>query len=274
MYVNVDLLDAAGVAVPKTTEEMLDVAIKTTSVNADGSIEVLGYPDFPNVYFLDNMTFAMGGNFTDASGNYTPDNPGTIAALTNFAKYRKEFGVDPIIAFTSSARYMDPLADPFMTGHQTLRIDGPWYSVALNEQTDINYVAVPLPYPAASPQYEKGGKVNSSIFFIPSNARNEDGAWAFLNWLHQVPQMVEFCAGMGNIPSRISAWSDPAFANAVDFAEYTAYLSSSNLRPMPVTPTMTDFTKILSDFAELAMTLQKTPEEAMYEAAAEARNLR
>jgi len=89
-----------------------------------------------------------------------------------------------------------------------------------------------------------------------------------------VPQMVEFCAGMGNIPSRISAWSDPAFANAVDFAEYTAYLSSPNLRPMPVTPTMTDFTKILSDFAEYAMTLQMSPEEAMQAATAEARNLR
>ena len=274
MYVNTDLLDAAGVSVPRTSEEMLDVAKKTTQVAADGSIEVLGYPDFPSVYFLDNMTFAKGGRFVDAAGNYTPDNPGTIAALTSFAAYRSEFGVDPILAFTSSARYMDTLADPFMTGHQALRIDGPWFSGALEEHAGFNYVAVPLPFPTANPGYEKGGKVSSSIFFIPSNANNKDGAWAFLNWLHQVPQMVEFCAGMGNIPSRISAWTNPAFSDQADFAAYTAYLSSPNLQPMPVTPTMTEFMGILADFAEMAMMLQMSPEEAMSAAAAEAANIR
>lgn len=276
LYYNKKLFAEAGIAEPpKTDSEMLADAIKLTKVESDGSISVLGYPDFPNIYFLDDMTFALGGDFVSADGKYTPDNAGTIAALKNIIEYRKKFGVDKIAKFASSAKYMDASADPFYTGKQAMRIDGPWFGPEVKKNAkDIDYAVIPLPYPEGKPELAKGGKITSSIFFIANNSKNKEGAWAFIKWLNEKPQMIEFNSGMSNIPARMSAWTDAAFANVVDFAAYTDLLKSTNLKTMPVTPTQTEFIKILKDESELAMNLKKSPEDAMKAATEKANALK
>ena len=44
------------------------MAVNTTKLNPDGTIDVMGYPDFPSVYYTDNFAAALGGGWYDENG--------------------------------------------------------------------------------------------------------------------------------------------------------------------------------------------------------------
>lgn len=276
LFYNKKLFADAGIAEPpKTDKELLEDAIKLTRVNADGTIDVLGYPDYPFVYFTNNMTYAFGGNMMDDSGKFTPDNPATILALNNVIEYRKKFGVDNILKFSSSAKYCDP-ADPFIMGKQAIRIDGPWFGNTIKNviKADIDYGIAPLPYPDGKPELANSGLFDSSVFFISKTAKNKDGAWAFLNWLFDKPQMLKFCAKMANLPSRKSIMTDPQITDIVDADAFIRQVTSPNMKVFPLSPKQAEFTTILNTEVELAVNLKKPLEEALKAAADQANALK
>ncbi|MBL7006489.1 MAG: extracellular solute-binding protein [Spirochaetia bacterium] len=127
LYYNKDLLAKAGYSRPPETDaELLEYAIATTETNTDGTIKVLGFPDFPDIYFKEHMTYALGGDYIDKNGKLTPDNSGIRKAMNLILAYREKFGLDNVLAINSSGGYMSA-ADPFISGRQVLRIDGPWF---------------------------------------------------------------------------------------------------------------------------------------------------
>lgn len=266
LFYNKDLLAAAGIMnPPKTDAELLADSIKTTQVAADGTIKVLGYPDFPTVYYVQPMSIAFGGAFADANGTLTPDNPGTKLALDTIVKYRSQFGADKVAAFDSSAAYLTA-ADPFVAGKQAFRIDGPWFGATLRNDlkvTDLNYGVVPLPYPQSKPELAGSNLVRSSVFYIPTNAKNKDGAWAFMSWLHAEPQMSKLSSEMGWVPARISSLDSPLFKNVPDFAAFAQMARSTNLKTFPAIPSQAEYGKIISDAADSAMALKTSVSDAL-----------
>lgn len=275
LFYNKDLLAKAGYTEPpKTDKELLEYSIKLTETESNGDIKVLGFPDFPSVYYPMNMSYALGGDFQDASGALTPDNSGSRAALDLIVKYRKKFGVDKVQAINSSGGYLSA-ADPFVSGRQALRIDGPWFGNTVKNtlKVNLNYGVAPLPYPEGHPEMAYGGVVNTSIFFITSNSKNKEGAWKFLSWLHEKSQMVSLSSKMGWIPTRISALSDPAFSSAYDFKAFSELAKSKNLKNFPAFASQGEYSKIISDAFEKAELLKMTPEEALSEAQDKAKSL-
>ena len=62
LFYNKTLLAEAGYTEPpKTMEELYEMAVATTKVNEDGTIDVLGYPDFPSVYYMDYFAAVKAG---------------------------------------------------------------------------------------------------------------------------------------------------------------------------------------------------------------------
>jgi multiple sugar transport system substrate-binding protein len=280
LFYNKTLFKQAGIAAPpKTDKELLNDAIKLTKVNADGTLGVLGFPDFPIVYYLNNMTYAFGGNYISTDGKkLTPDNAGTLKALDLIVAYRKKFGVDNVTKFTTGGGYLQP-TDPFIAGKQAMRIDGPWFGSSVRNELKIgvdklDYGVAPLPYPEGHPELALGAQVDSSILYIPSNSNNKDGAWAFLSWLLNETNMVTIDSSMGNFPSRISALSNAAFAKTPDFPDFANLVKNSkNLGVFPAFAGQAEFTKLLSDEAEKAWDLKMSSQDAMAEAAAKAQAL-
>ncbi len=270
LFYNVDVLNAAGLKnPPRTDKELLDFAIKTTRVNADGSIKVLGFPDFPTVYYLQPMAVAFGGGFAAKDGTLAPESPGTQLALQTIASYRKQFGVSNVTAFNSSSGYLTD-SDPFLNGLQAMRIDGPWFGKIAREdfkKTSLNYKVAPLPYPDGHPELSGSNLVRSSVFYIAANAKNKQGAWAFMSWLHLEKQMSVFCSQMGALPSRLSSLGSPLFKNAYDFTAFADMARSKNLKTFPTVPNQAEYGKIIADAADRAMLLEVTPAEALKAAA-------
>ncbi len=275
LFYNKDLLSGVGYnSPPRTDKELLEYAIKLTELDASGNIKVLGFPDFPTVYYPINMSYALGGDFQDSNGNLTPDNEGSRRALNLIVNYRKKFGVDKVLAINSSGGYLSA-SDPFVAGKQALRIDGPWFGNTVRNvlKVKLNYGVAPLPYPEGHPELAMGGVVNASMFFIPSNAKNKEGAWKFLSWLHKKEQMVYLSRKMGWVPARKSALDDPSFKGVYDFESFKALAKSKNLKVFPAFASQGEYSKIIMDAFEKAELLKVTPDEALKEAQKKAATL-
>lgn len=266
MFYNKKLFADAGItAPPKTDKELLDMGIKLTKVNADKTIGVMGFPDFPSVYYNNTMTFALGGSYVSADGKLTPGNPGTIAAINLLKAYRDKFGADNITKFNSSSKYLDA-TDPFISGKQAIRFDGPWFGTTVKNGLKIqglDYGIAPIPAPEGKPELAGGGEVSTSIFFIAKNAKHKDGGWAFLSWLMSKPNMTKFNSMFGNLPARSSVYGDPAFKDIPDFKTFADAAVSKNLKPFPAIPTQAEYGKAIGDEFELAVNGKKSPEDAM-----------
>lgn len=203
LYYNKTLLAEAGYnEPPKTLEELYEMAVATTKVNEDGTLVTCGFPDFPTVYYLDSFVPAAGGSWYTEDGTPAPaDSEGNALALKLIRDYREEFGVDNVIQFSAGGKYLDP-TDPFLTGNQTFRIDGPWLGKDIVEtfQADIDYGVTFVPYPEAHPEYAGRSNVGCSIFFISSQSKVKDGAWDFMMYLVGKQGQLDFTVANGDFP--------------------------------------------------------------------------
>ena len=264
LYYNKDLLASGGITqVPQTDEELLSYAISLTKMDSDGHMEIQGFPDFPEIYYIEHMPYALGGNF-GVPGSLTPDNPAAKRALEMIVEFRKTFGLDAVLAFNTRNSYLSP-EDPFISGHQAFRIDGLWLGNYL-KGTDLNYGVIPIPCRAEDPGSRRSGKVQSSTFFIPSAAENKEGGWAMMSWLLQRENLIRLSLQMGWIPSRISALDSDELKKIKNFEEFAAMARSNNLKIFPVFATQQEYQKIIFNAFQKAMTFESSIDDALQEA--------
>lgn len=266
LFYNKDLLAEAGYTEPpKTMEELYQMAVDTTKVNDDGTIDVLGFPDFPSVYYMDNFAAALGGGWYDENGKpASPDNEGNLMALQYAVKYREQFGVDNVAKFGSAGKYLDP-TDPFLAGKETFRVDGNWLGQNIKElfKVDVNYGCTFLPYPEGREDLAGRGIASSSMYYIPSNAKEPDGAFDFLLYIAGPEGTMIQSVSRGGFPSLLSQFDSEEFKKSYDSDVFTALAESPNLFALPNVPQSTEYATICSEEVELALNLKQTPEQAL-----------
>ncbi len=266
MYYNKKLLAEAGYSEPpKTSKELYDIALKTTKVNGDGSIEVIGFPSYPSeAYLFNSLAHGFGSAYLSADAKeLTFDNESTKAAMQMIYDYNTQYGVDNIRQLQAAGKWLDP-TDPFLTGKQAIRFDGPWLSAHIkNMNIDVDYGIAPLPYLDGKPETAGGGLVSSSIFYIAKTSKNVDGAWEFMKYLYSPEPLAKFMSLMGNIPATKAAMAQPAMKDMVDSDQIIPLTESPNLKSIPHFAKRSDFDKALGEELELMFNLKKTPDETM-----------
>ncbi|HEY5563174.1 MAG TPA: ABC transporter substrate-binding protein [Clostridiaceae bacterium] len=269
LFYNKKLLAKAGfTAPPKTNTELLNMAIKTTEVNKDKSINVLGFPDFPFVYYHSNLIASFGGKLYSPDGKFTPDTPESISALNLLRNYRTKFGVDNVLKFDQSGKYTQA-TDPFMTGNQVFRIDGQWLPGIIRNDLKItkdqlDFGICPLPTLDGQTATQPIAEASSSIFYITANGKNKEGAWDFLK--SAVISGV-WDEKMGTLPIKKSLLDNKVYADIPNFKDFADFAKQATFVSAPANAKMVEINKMFGDEAELAVTMKKTAEEAMKEAA-------
>ena len=232
LYYNKDLLEAAGYKEPpKTMEEVQEMAAKLTK-EENGTIKTFGAPLVPNTYWWQNMTFANGDNFGKA-GEINIDNEGFHKALGWLQDYVKEFGSDAVNSYvTSGQSKINSAQDPFLAGQQALRFDGTWF-YKMAKDAGINFGLTMIP--AYSSQGNKTySLIDTSNFYIPSTAKNPDGAWDFLKYITMGDGAKMFITLKGDLPALQSLLDDPDVKSGSEsYDVYLKVLSDSTLVTMP-----------------------------------------
>lgn len=266
LYYNKTLLEQAGYSEPpKTLEELYEMAVATTEVADDGTLVTCGFPDFPNVYYMDAFVPAAGGSwYAAAETPASPDSEGNALALKLICDYREKFGVDMVTQFSAGGKYLDP-TDPFLTGNQTFRIDGPWLGKDIVEtfQADVDYGVTYVPYPADHPEYAGRANVSSSIFFISAQSKVKDGAWDFMMYLVGKQGQLDFTVANGDFPVRLSVMEEESFKQGYDVDFYTQLANSENLIYTPASAKNSEYATIIGEQVELAMNLSQDIETTL-----------
>lgn len=263
LFYNKDILEAAGYKEPpKTLEEMYEMAVKTTKVNADKTIDTLGFPCFPN-YAIGEIQGLYGGSWYK-DGKPTFENPGNAKAIQYFMDYRKEFGVDAVSAFTTAGKSNDP-SDPFFLGKQAFRIDGNWLPTMIEKtfKIDINYGIAPIPYPADHPELANTIGVSSSTFYIPKTAKNKEGAFEALTYITGPVGQEKIAFGMGNLPSTKELLVESNFSRMPGMDFFAAYSTSDKTYAIEQYPQQTDVGTIINEETELAFNLKQSAEDCI-----------
>ncbi|MFQ8832944.1 MAG: extracellular solute-binding protein [Ruthenibacterium lactatiformans] len=266
LFYNKTLLAEAGYTEPpKTMEEMYEMAVNTTKLNPDGTIDVMGYPDFPSVYYTDNFAAALGGGWYDENGKpASPDNEGNLMALKYAVMYR-ENGVENAAKFGSAGKYLDP-TDPSWLKADLPR--GRETGLAPTSTIPLRWMWITvctfIPYPEGHEELKGRGIASSSMFYIPSNSKNPDGAYDFLTFICGPEGTMLQSVSHGGFPSLLSQLESDEFVNGSYNSDVFAELAASpNLFALPNVPQSTEYNTIIKEEVELALNLKQTPEQAL-----------
>ena len=185
-------------------------------------------------------------------------------ALQYAVKYREQFGVDNVAKFGSAGKYLDP-TDPFLAGKETFRVDGNWLGQNIKElfKVDVNYGCTFLPYPEGREDLAGRGIASSSMYYIPSNAKEPDGAFDFLLYIAGPEGTMIQSVSRGGFPSLLSQFDSEEFKKSYDSDVFTALAESPNLFALPNVPQSTEYATICNEEVELALNLKQTPEQAL-----------
>ena len=266
LYYNKELLSAAGYDTPPATySEMIEIARATTALNEDGTLATLGFPAWPLNNYRDNMLYAFGGNWIDAETlQPSADAPGNLLMLQAFYDYVSEFGANNVSVFTSSGKTNDP-TDPFLSGKQALRIDGPWTSgyfepLGLDVDWEITY----LPTPDDQPELKGRQPISCSTLYIPSTAKCKQGAWEFMKYLLSDEGQTRLFISNQNLPARMSLYQSEAYRSSLSVADFFAEMAANeNLVGMPNYTESTEYTTAINEEIELCFNLEQTPEKTI-----------
>jgi multiple sugar transport system substrate-binding protein len=274
MYYNKDLLAAAGYsAPPATVEEMYEMAVKATKLDASGNIEILGYPLFPLASARQELIYAFGGRWWAEDGRtLTPQAPGNLESLKYNVLYRSQYGIDKVQAFIATAntnRYTEQ--DMFFAGKQLFRLDGSWLpGMMKNFNSTVNWGIALIPAPGANPAVRGTSRYETDSVFIPVTAAHKDGAWDFAKWISGPvgSKMI------GNLPALKALYTDSDILAKPGFKEFIDALQQEKGIQYPVISSFAEYTSMINEYLDYVYSGRQTPEAAMAALAERAKSLK
>jgi len=174
-----------------------------------------------------------------------------------------------------------------LDGRYGLMMDGQWRVAELDEAGEaarrrghapINYGVVPLPHPPGG--RENAGWVNGNFFIVPEGAKNPEGAWEFMKFWsgfggHEAEAAVSTASG-GWVPASRHVVAQPAFqeylAEHPNFRLFVELSNSLHQVPTPTIPVQAYFYERVNRAAEEALSLSRSPQDALDEATRDVQN--
>lgn len=277
MFYNKDLLEAAGYSEPpKTMEEMYEMAVAATKTDADGNIEVLGYPLFPYASARQELIYGFGGRWWSEDSKVTPDNAGILDSLNMNVKYRNQFGgkaLDGFIGTANTNRYTEQ--DMFFQGKQLFRLDGSWLPTMMkNFNSTVNYGITLIPGTEAHPEYRGTSRFETDSVAVPAMAKNKEGAWDFTKWLCSQEGAKIIDLGTGNLPAVKALYDDPDIIAVPGFAEFIDALKLEQGIQYPAMEDFDEYVSLINASLDTVYSGAATPEDAMKDLTKQSENLK
>ena len=213
LFYNKEMFDAAGLAAPKTFDEMMAAAQKLT----DKTKGVYGFTGRgiknANVVLYDNILLGWDQETLSADGKtLLTDTPAAIEAATWYQKIMRDCAPPGSVGFN-----WNECQTTFSQGRAAMWWDGIGFSAPLVDPQKSKIVGkvgfAPVP---------KGPKAQHSATFIdgigiPAGSKNKTAAWLYLQWSCSKTMFPNWLSAGAGTPPRASAYSDQAAIKASAF---------------------------------------------------------
>lgn len=267
------MLADAGIAKPPATfAELKDAACKLKVVGADGTVQRAGLIIMPGwdsgvVHPFLSLLWSNKGEYlaTDLSKSMF-NSPEGLATLQLYMDMLKDKCIDPALGsfnnFVEGKGAMIIMANFFRSNLQTGFPDG---------YENVGVAPIPVGEGGTSTALQYNW-----LWGVDAGSKNQAEAWKLVEWLNTPagegkasPMGDYLTSALGAIPSRLS--DQTALKDRLSDEFMTGYVNSaSNARPEPVLRGGQEIKTALQQGIEAAWYGQKTPEQALTDAAAEA----
>lgn len=278
MFYNKDILAAIGeTEPPKTMEALYDMAIRATTLDADGNIDILGYPLFPLASARQEGIYAFGGTWVDADRTTpTPTSQGVLDSLRMNLQYREKYGLDKVQKFVATGntnRYTPQ--DIFFAGKQLFRFDGPWLAKQIKDNNpDVNFGVALIPGTEANPELLGSSRYENTSLVMPVAAAKKEGAWDFMSWF-VTEGAKDVLLGIGSLPANINLYDDADLLNSNEvFPSFVEALKRDNGIQHPAMKDAAQYVSLIEEHLDYVYNGSKTPEDAMNALQAQTKNLK
>jgi multiple sugar transport system substrate-binding protein len=240
MY-NKQMLDAKGVAVPKTLDELMAAAQKLN----DPSKGVYGFVGRgvknANVVLYDNMLLGWDQETVTPDGKtLLTDSPAAIAAAKYYQKLIRECAPPGVVGFN-----WNECQTTFSQGRAAMWWDGIGFSAPLLDKTKSKVVDkvgfAPIP---AGPKAQFSATYIEGVG-IPALAKNKKAAWLFLQWVCGKEMLGEVLRTGSGTPARLSVYGRNDLIASSTFPKDWFETTATSLRiarpGLPVIVPVTEF---------------------------------
>jgi multiple sugar transport system substrate-binding protein len=259
---------------PRTISQLDSIAKRSNSNDS----RILFLPDDRRLWAWGIL---FGGDFYDEqSGRVTANHPRIVKALTWMVSYTRHHGLKKTRAFRSTNREAGA-GSPLLANRYGLMMDGQWRVAELDEAREtalkqgdkpIEYGVVPLP--AVDQGRRNAGWANGNFFVVPRGCKNPDGAWEFMKFWSgfggNEAEAADTAASGGWIPPSHRVVEQAAFQDYLEkhpnFRLFVRLADSPNQVPTPAVPVQAYFYERVNLAAEEALSLSKTPQQALDDA--------
>ena len=210
LYYRKDLLEAKGLKVPETMDDMYKVAMALKTADLAGIANRGRRGAGANVWPWSGYVMSYGGRVLDEQGQPVIDSPENIAGTEMYAKQLQDAGPAGVVNYD----WYEVLQD-FQQGKAAMFTDSSGFVPSVLDKSKNAFADkvgfAPLPKGPGKDQPVPNGW----YWLVGMNAKSahKTAAWLFLEWASS-PQGTLAISKTGGSPPRASAWQDPAFAKA------------------------------------------------------------
>lgn len=205
LYYRTDLLEAAGLEVPTTLEE-LETAAKTISEENPGVAGFVARTGRSTaVTQFSSYLFSFGGDFIDGT-DAVVDTPEAVEAYEYYGGLLHDYGPDNV----STDMSWPEAAAIFAQGQAAFYTDASslYQNLALEENSTVSDKLGYAPFPAG-PAGSKPYSIPAWALGVNAESGNQDNAWKFIAWATSFDTVLEV-QEQGVPGARTSVWNDPA----------------------------------------------------------------
>lgn len=282
LYYNLDHFERAGLdpANPPRDIATLDAYTeKLTTYDSRGNIDNIGF--YPS-WGLGFWGTVFGGNLVDEAGApIFHEDPKILAALEWIASYAEKYDVSRLVAFEAGLSEERAAAlDPFLAGKKSMEQQGQWVNINIANYAPEGFrhdVTSHIPFPEGGRQYAALVRSAYGALAIPRGTEHVEGALEFIKfWVgygyeEQRAKILEW-GGWMPLDRAGDVWRT---STAVDYLEampkfriFADILAAQGWTVMK-TPVDSFLFNRLSSANDYARLLEKSPQEALNDAAAE-----
>lgn len=205
LYYNKEKLDAKGVKVPETIEELVAAAEKLHDPGANFAGYVSRGDGIQAVYTLAPFIFALGGRWLDENGRPELTSDAFVKALDTYATLLRKYG-PPGVAGMQWAQAIVV----FHQGNAAMLTDSSNFVSTFEDPTKSAIVGkvgyAPLP---AGPAGIRSTLISWSLS-ICAKSKNKEATWQFIQWLSSQDMVAR--QAKAKIPvARQSVWNSPEY---------------------------------------------------------------
>ncbi|SDT37687.1 carbohydrate ABC transporter substrate-binding protein, CUT1 family [Paenibacillaceae bacterium GAS479] len=230
VFYNKDHFTAAGLDPenpPKTIQQLEEAAEKLTIKDGKRFKQIGFIPWYGQGWFY-SWGWSFGGEFMDAAGKVTANDPKNVEALTWIANYAKKYNIEDIASFTDSQG--TTTMDPFFTGQLSMQVSGPWtVSQAEKFNPDMNYGVFSIPTPTGGNHTTWSG---GWATVMPKGSKNPEAAWEFMKFFSSEEGQEIFSKISGDFAVIDIVNEKLGYKEHPVFKKFIEVLPVSNARPV------------------------------------------